>query len=57
MTTGWGLVCLGILYIANTLISLLGSTWLQTRRLASEERQAVSAANATVTGNINTKVK
>ena len=50
ISTGQGLVIVGLLYLANTGLTALVGVWMQSRRLASEERQAEIAANVALGG-------
>lgn len=56
ISTGTGIVIFGILYLLNNVFSAAWSIFMQTKRLASEERQAKIAASVEMKGNLETHV-
>jgi len=56
ISPGQGLVILGLLYLANTVVAGVIADFFQRRRLASEEKQADSMANATTSVKVAGKL-
>lgn len=61
ISTGQGLAILGLLYCVNTAVEAVIGYFFQLRRLAPEEKQAASMANATtnvkMAGTVNQNLR
>lgn len=57
ISTGTGIVIFGMLYVLNTVFGAVWAFFMQTRRLASEERQAVVASKVEMKGTVDASMR